>query len=210
MRNDLKSRFAALLLAGLIPLSACNAASADDSQPVRTVWKPVSIRYSYVGFTAAYSCDAAASRVKNILLALGAHPQTKVQATGCYSNRPSRNFFISITTATPVAVDARSAAHGKVDDKTIEALGLKGDFATAAFASQWRTVDLGRDPKLDLKAGDCELMQGLRDNVLPKLSVKIVDDRVQCIPHQMSLATPVLTVSTLAPMPSADEGKSPA
>ena len=70
----------------------------------RPVWKPVEIKYSYVGFTTAYNCDAFESKVKNILLALGANPLTKVQANGCIDvNRPSRNFFVTITTATPIA-----------------------------------------------------------------------------------------------------------
>src|SRR5262245_60003397 len=79
------------------------AASPDTTNSAQSVWKPVEIKDSYVGFTAAYNCDAFEAKVKNILVALGATPLTKVQANGCIDiNRPSRNFFVTITTATPI------------------------------------------------------------------------------------------------------------
>lgn len=93
----------ACIVAAVLSSSAYAAAQADAAQPVQSVWKPVEIRYSYVGFTAAYNCDAFESKMKRILQALGSPPQTKVQANGCVDlNRPSHNFFVTITTATPV------------------------------------------------------------------------------------------------------------
>ena len=91
----------------LLPL----ASHAEDSAPVQAGWKTQEIRYSYVGFTTAYDCDAMEARLKEILHALGAHEQTRVSAQGCMFSRPSRNFFITITTATPIPVtDAPKAA----------------------------------------------------------------------------------------------------
>jgi hypothetical protein len=68
-------------------------------------------------------------------------------------------------------------------------------------------VDLGRDRKLDLQPGDCELMEGLRDQVLPKMSIKVVSDAVHCTPKQLSIQTPELKVSALVALPSADKVK---
>lgn len=207
MRGVFRSGFMALLLAMLVPLSGQAAATASD-QPIQSVWKPQEIRYSYVGFTAAYGCTAAESRLKNILLALGAHPQTTVRANGCYNDRPSKNFFISIVTATPVAAaDVKPSASEQSEQALIEKLGGSKSFSSKPFPAQWQTVDLARDRKLDLQPGDCELMQGLRDSVLPKLGIKVVADGVQCTPHQLSIQTPELTVSALIPVPSADAGK---
>lgn len=208
MPSELKSRLTALLLAGLVPLAGYAASPADDAKPVQSVWKPQEIRYSYVGFTTAYNCDAAEARLKNILLALGAHPQTKVYANGCYNNRPSKSFFISITTATPVAAsDAKPSARDQTEQELIKKLGGKNTISTEPFPAQWQTVNLSRDRKLDLQPGDCELMQGLRDSVLPKLSVKIVTDRVECTPRSLSIQTPALEVSALIPVSSPDTGK---
>src|SRR5512138_631265 len=73
----------ACMLAAVLSQGAYAASPADSTQPVQSVWKPVEIKYSYVGFTTAYDCDSFESKVKNILLKLGAPPQTRVQANGC-------------------------------------------------------------------------------------------------------------------------------
>lgn len=207
MRQQFIVRFAALCVASaVLPLSAYAAVQPNDSGSVQSVWRPQEIRYSYVGFTTAYNCDAAEDKLKQILLKVGAHPQTKVRATGCNLNRPAKNFFITITTATPVAAtEAKASARSKSEQELIERLGAKKSISDEPFQATWQTVDLARDRKLDLKPGDCELMQGLRDDVLPRLAVKVVTDKVQCTPHQLDIQTPALTVSALVPMADADK-----
>lgn len=186
----------------LLPLASL---AADSSAPVQAGWKTQEIRYSYTGFTTAYDCDAAEDRIKAILKALGAHEQTRVSAQGCNFNRPSRNFFITITTATPVPVADLSKSPAQTSrDELLKRLGVAAAQLDETFPAEWKTVELSRDRKLDLEPGDCELMEGLRDHVLPKLSVKIQADRVQCIPRQVSLQTPELTVSALVPVAKPD------
>ncbi len=209
------SRLRASFLAAMCGAMLCPLASgaAENSAPVQATWKTQEIRYSYVGFTTAYDCNAAEDRLKAILRALGAHEQTRVSAQGCDFNRPSRNFFITVTTATPVPLaDAPKATNttSTSREELLKRLGVASQQLDETFPAEWKTVQLSRDRKLDLAPGDCELMQGLRDHVLPKLSVKIVADRVQCIPKQVSIQTPELTVSALVPMakPDAPVGKS--
>jgi hypothetical protein len=185
----------------LLPL----ASHAEDSAPVQAGWKTQEIRYSYTGFTTAYDCDAAEDRIKAILRTLGAHEQTRVSAQGCTLNRPSRNFFITITTATPVPVaDLAKTPAQSSRDELLKRLGVAAAKLDETFPAEWKTIELSRDRKLDLEPGDCELMEGLRDHVLPKLAVKIQADRVQCIPRQVSYSTPELTVSALVPMAKPD------
>lgn len=196
------------VLAALVLSAVARAASpADGSQPVQVVWKPVEIKYSYVGFTTAYNCDAYEAKMKNILTTLGAAPQTKVRASGCVDpNRPSRNFFVTVTTATPIPASEAKDQPNKSERELIERLtGSKDPLTADPFPAQWQTIDLHRKRDLDLEPGDCELMEGLRDDVLPKLSVKIVQDRVLCTPRSVGIATPQLTVSALVPTPKADD-----
>jgi hypothetical protein len=193
---------AALCSSLLLPLASH---AADGSAPVQAGWKTQEIRYSYTGFTTAYDCDAAEDRIKAILKALGAHAQTRVSAQGCTLNRPSRNFFITITTATPVPVADLSKTPAQTSrDELLKRLGVQAAQLDETFPAEWKTVQLSRDRKLDLEPGDCELMEGLRDHVLPKLSVKIQADDVRCIPRQVSLQTPELTVSALVPLAKPD------
>lgn len=201
--------FGAAVCGGLmLPLAG---QAAEDSAPVQATWKTQEIRYSYTGFTTAYDCDAAEDRLKAILRVLGAHEQTRVSAQGCDLNRPSRNFFITITTATPVPLaDAKPAATAKANtskEELLKRLGVASKQLDETFPAQWQTIELSRDRKLDLEPGDCELMEGLRDHVLPKLAVKIVSDRVECIPKQVSYQTPELKVSALVPLATPDAAK---
>ena len=91
------------ILAAVLSQAAYAGSPTDSAESVQSVWKPVEIKYSYVGFTTAYDCDAFEAKVKSILLKLGAAPQTRVQANGCINTRPSRNFFVTVPTATPMA-----------------------------------------------------------------------------------------------------------
>jgi hypothetical protein len=197
-----------ILMCGALMLPLAGQA-AESSAPVQATWKTQEIRYSYTGFTTAYDCDAAEDRLKAILRALGAHEQTRVSAQGCNLNRPSRNFFITITTATPVPLaDAKPTATVNTSkEELLKRLGVASKQLDETFPAEWKTVDLSRDRKLDLEPGDCELMEGLRDHVLPKLSVKIVADRVECIPRQVSVQTPELKVSALVPVATPDAAK---
>ncbi|MDY6948900.1 MAG: hypothetical protein SXG53_24665 [Pseudomonadota bacterium] len=205
--RDPVTRSRSLLLAALcggmlLPLMS---GAAENSAPVQATWKTQEIRYSYVGFTTAYDCDAAEVKLKAILRALGAHEQTRVSAQGCTFSRPSRNFFITVTTASPVPLaDAPKVASNASRDELLKRLGVASRQLDETFPAEWKTVELSRDRKLDLEPGDCELMQGLRDHVLPKLSLKIVADKVQCIPRQVSIQTPELTVSALVPAKTPD------
>lgn len=200
--------FAAVCGGMLLPLIGHSAEpTASNSAPVQAVWKTQQIKYSYTGFTTAYACDSAEDRIKAILLALGAHEQTKVKATGCNFNRPSRNFFITITTATPVPLD-EAPTKSKADvskDELLKRLGVESAKLEGTFPAEWKTVELSRNRRLNLEGGDCELMEGLKNRVLPQLAVKVISSRVQCIPRQVSIQAPELTVSALVPMAKPDE-----
>ncbi|HEY7639155.1 MAG TPA: hypothetical protein VH814_05490 [Steroidobacteraceae bacterium] len=196
----------ACVLAALLS-QAAYAGSPDAAKPVQAVWKPVEIKYSYVGFTTAYNCDSFEQKVRSILLTLGAPEQTRVQANGCIDvTRPSRNFFVTINTATAIpASEAKEPADKATRELAERLTGKKDPLKTEPFPAEWKTVALSRDRRLDLQPGDCELMEGLTKDVLPKLSVKIISDRVQCTPNNLSIATPELKVSALVPLPKADE-----
>jgi hypothetical protein len=48
-------------------------------------------------------------------------------------------------------------------------------------------------------------MEGLRDRVLPKLGIKVTEDRLRCTPNQLGITTPQLTVSALVATKSPDQ-----
>jgi hypothetical protein len=186
-----------ILVAALLSTFVPAALAASDRESVPSRWQPVEIRYSYTGFTTAYQCDAFETKLRRILGTLGAHPNTKVQASGCIPGRPERNFFVTITTARPVPVTEPVDRNAESRQELLQRLGVADATLSEQFAAAWQTVDLSRERQLDLQPGDCELMDGLRREVLPRLSVKIVSDRVRCMPNQLDVRTPELVVSAL-------------
>jgi len=205
MKTAIHRRLVGIGASAALALAAVASAHAEDA-PVQSNWKLQEITYSYVGFTTAYDCDAAEAKIKSILLKLGAHPNTKVSATGCAFNRPERNFFVKITAATPVpSSEIATTPADQSREELLKRLGKTSEFATDAFPATWKTVDLSKDRRLNLRPGDCELMEGLRDKVLPKLGMKVTEDRLACTPNQLSITTPQLTVSALVPVKSPDE-----
>ena len=203
MKNRIQRTLLGAGLGAAITLAALPL-QAEDA-PVQSAWKVQEITYSYVGFTTAYNCDSAETKIKSILTTLGAHPNTKVRATGCPSNGPSRNFFVNITAATPVPADeAKPSSSDESKQALLKRLGVKSDISTDQFPATWKSVDLSTDRKLDLRPGDCELMEGLRDKVLPKLGIKVTEDRLSCTPNQLGITTPKLVVSALMAQKSPD------
>jgi hypothetical protein len=101
--------------------------------------------------------------------------------------------------------EAKEPANKATKELTERLTGKKDPLQTDPFPAQWKTVDVSRDRKLDLEPGDCELLEGLKKEVLPKLSVKVIEDRVSCTPHDLSIQTPQLTVSALVALPKADD-----
>jgi hypothetical protein len=192
------------ILAVLLSPAAYAASPTDGA--VQSVWKPIEIKYSYIGYVTAYECDSFERKVRSILLAVGAAPQTRVKANGCIGTRPSRNFFVTVTTATPIPASEAKEPEDKATKELTERLtGKKDPLQTDPFPAQWKTVDLSRDRRLNLEPGDCELLEGLSKEVLPKLSVNIVTNRVTCAPNTLSIQTPPLTVTALVALPKADE-----
>lgn len=183
------------------------APSLRPEQVIQSLWQPQEINVTYHGFTTAYDCRALEDRVKRILLAVGAHPNTQVVARGCDFNRISRTAFIRIQTATAVPVTPElleELAKDQSKQELIKRVGGKNRRDMDEFPAAWQRVELSRNRRIGLSPGDCELMKLLRDDVFGKLAVKVVEDDVDCVPNQVSLITPKLTVEALMPAPTAE------
>lgn len=189
----------------LIGLAICGPSLAADEAAITSKWQVQEINFSYVGFTTAYDCTSVADKIKAILTTLGAHPETQVRATGCPTARPSRTFFVRVTAAMPVpAADVKLTDADKSREELLKRLGVKNEFEKEEFPAAWKSIELSKDRRLDLRPGDCELIEELHDEVLPKLGVKIEEERISCTPNQLSLQPPYLRVSALVPLKSPD------
>ena len=193
----LSTLFLASICAGLLlPLAAFAEQSAPSAQ---AKWRAQEIRYTYNGISNAYNCDSAERRLRDILLALGAHEQTRVKARGCEPRGVATSFFITITTATPLPLGSASAgaSNGPEQRALLAALDLKPD---ETFVAELKVIDLSQQRQLKLQPGDCELLRGLRNNVLPQLSMKVVRDDINCNSNGVGRQRSGLTVAALVPV----------
>lgn len=196
-----------LTTALLAPLLAAGALQGAEDSTIAAVWKPVDVQFSYHGFTTSYSCDGLEQRVAQILGVLGAHPNTRVAATGCPTNGPSDHAFVHITGGLPMpAADAKPVASGdKSRAELLQRLGVKPSMDQDQFPATRKVIDLSRERQARLEPGDCELMEQLSREVFPKLGLKVVDGDSRCFPNQLPISTPRMKVSALIKAPAADE-----
>ena len=71
--------------------------AADGAAPVMAVWVEQKIDFTYVGFTAHYSCDGLKGKVNSILKEIGARPGFKLTARGCMNPRHGAEWATFIT-----------------------------------------------------------------------------------------------------------------
>jgi hypothetical protein len=200
-------RYVSQLAATAVLLHAPMLYAASDADAVIAKWQPVDIEFSYLGMTTFYSCDSLEWKLQALLKVIGAHPQTQVSATGCESDGPSRHAFVHISGGVPAPASSVPASTPQDSSKQalIKRAGGAPTLEQTEFPATRQTIDLGQGRTTLFEAGDCELMEQLARDVLPKLGTTTVQNTVRCFPGHVPLTTPSLKVDVLVKTRSADE-----
>jgi hypothetical protein len=192
----------AALLMSLGVISATHAQEA--TQPVKAVWQVQEIFLSYLGFTSFYSCDGMRDRVSDWMKQIGAQDRSVVSIAGCdRASGPARTPSVRILIATPVAATPEAIAANANDPKRAAALAklqkrVKTPLQDGTFDATRKTVVLlSKETPMVGAAGDCELLENLRDQVLKKVDARVVKDNLGCSPHQGTVGNPQLEVEVL-------------
>jgi hypothetical protein len=179
---------------GLLMVLASSAAVRADDAGVQAVWTPKKLQFTYMGFTARYSCDGLSDKVKRVLLDLGARPDLKVTATGCSGGfgRPSRFPGVSATVQVLQPVGDQSPGPD-----------------TQVIGTHWKNVVVA--PKGDPlnAAGDCELTEQIKQRILPMFATRNVDYSSTCIPNQLQVGGTRLSADVLIADPPPVPAKTP-
>jgi hypothetical protein len=177
------------------PPAAAAAAAAEGEAAVSAVWKPRELRFVFMGFTAHYSCDGLQDKMRRTLLMLGARPDLSVNEYGCAGGLDRPSPFPSV--------------HIKVN--VLQAAAAAGEAAAGAppaptVSAHWKLVDFTarRDP-LDV-AGDCELIEQIKQRILPLFTTRNVQYESTCIPNQYVVGGTHLKAEVLV-ADKADTGK---
>jgi hypothetical protein len=172
------------LLAGVLmalPLPGATAAAVVAVEPGSTAaqWHPQKLNFSYSGFTTLYTCDGIEDKVRDILLAFGARKDVKVHARGCVepNNRPSKFAWVAVEFSSLVPVSDPAA--------------------TDTVPASWTKVQIAPNRPLFMGAGECELVEQMRDVLQKGFQLRNTDYRVSCVPHQVSIADYSVTTEAL-------------
>jgi len=158
------------------------------------VWTPKELRFTYMGFTSHYSCDGLRDKISSTLLKFGARKDLVVNEISCGAGMgrpspfPAVSIKMNVLTPAPEKTDPNAAA------------------ATPTVTTHWKLVDLAasRDP-LDV-AGDCELIEQIKQRILPLFTARDVEYKSSCVPNQLQLGSTQLKAQFLvadAPAPKA-------
>ena len=199
----------------LVPLAAVAqsseaGASPDAPAPVAAVWVEKKIDFTYVGYTAHFSCDGLERKVSQILAEIGARPGYKVTARSCFNPRHGVEWtpMLNIVAAMPQPATPELLAELAKDTSKSELAAKAGGKpppvaeATAEFPARTRRIDFRDSQTGLLQPGDCELVDEMRDAVFVPLGAKIVVNRMACVPHQLNNGIIVLSIDVLEPVPS--------
>lgn len=169
-------------------------ATAESKAPEAAVWAPKEARFIFQGFTAHYSCDGLAHKVREALLQLGARPDLSVREVPCSSpfGRPDPFPGVTIRMQVLVPLDSKSAPPG-----------------AEPVPARWKNVTLRVDRDPVFAAGDCELIEQIKHSLLPLFTTRNVDYTSNCIPNQLEVGGTRLRTDVLVPVPSAAPGAAP-
>lgn len=197
-------------LAGL--LADARAAQPASPEPVQAIWKHQEISFFFQSQTTFYSCSSLEAKLKRILRALGAQSRVRVRSIECLSSPGvARAPRVTVNVVAPVEATPDAVAERDKDKSTRElAARVRGEEQDPAyfapFPAQWQRVSLGRS-KPGLEPGDCDLLDQVRRQILPKLAVRVLKDQVHCPRDQVSVGQPQLEIEALVALPKPDEKK---
>jgi len=157
----------ALVMCGFSMMAFAGEPSAAD--PEQGVWQKHEYSFEYFGFTTTYSCDGLAGKLRLLLIAAGARADAKSISGAC-----ARGF------------DAPDKlARASLRFYTLAPVG-NGDNASPAISGVWRSVAFADRSPREVGLGDCELIEQFRDKVLPMFTTRNIDNKMTCVPHQLS------------------------
>jgi hypothetical protein len=190
---------ACLAMLALSMASVAIAERTDELEDrVEAVWLAQRLTFQYHSEGRMYRCDVLEYKITRILAQFGARDRIVVHGVAC------RDFAgvvqLEVLMESPVIAteeNIRAITDYDSEDELIARLNgvtLPSAENIERFPAVWESITLLRAPKIHLEAGDCALVQQLRRQILPKMSVQIVKDieRVDC-----TQASPRLTVRAL-------------
>ena len=142
-------------------------AAPPTGEVITGAWQHHHASFSYYGITSLYSCDALESNVRSLLEYLGARKGATVSANGCSRGPsvPTRNALIEVDFyALAPATDSQDAVQ-----------------------AQWAPAVVNSTHPYFMGRGDCELIEQMKDLITKNFSLRDLNYRTDCTPHEITL-----------------------
>jgi hypothetical protein len=176
--NDYNGRVVAAVIAFALAAPAhadiIRLAVAPDDNEIEAIWRVQQLQFDYYSPNTSYSCGALQKKIRTILQAVGVHESVVVEVR-CDGHEPVSAVRVYISFAAPIeATEENILAATSFESHELLAARLRGIALPTStdierFAASWRRISLMR---LRLKSGDCDLLNGLRGQVFPKLRIR--------------------------------------
>jgi len=154
-------------------------------EPAQGVWQKHEYSFQFLGFTTTYSCDGLASKLKVLLIAAGARADAKSTSDGCVGGYGSPETF----------------ARANLKFHTLAPIG-NGENASPPISGAWHSVVIADRSPREVAPGDCELIEQFRDKLLPMFTTRNIDNRMTCVPNQLSGSVINLKFEVFAGLPA--------
>jgi hypothetical protein len=193
-----------------VTLSSSAAAGPPSPNPTRAlqiveaVWRVQSLRFAYSGYATVYSCDSLLEKVRDILQGVGARETMRIRSWGCTDM--VTHGFMEITLESPVEATRENVQALTTYDSTQQLVArIRNERLDSAadlprFPATWKTVSM-KDKPLKLGPSDCELVEQLRRDVFPRMSIRVDRDRLRCSAAFGNIGQPQLRVAALVAVP---------
>jgi len=174
----------AALLAGAAAAQTPDA-GAIAAQPGS--WQTHQQNFWYMGFTSTYSCDGLTDQLRVLFKQLGARDDIKIVPLCTRElGRPDKMAQAGLTFSSLQPAAAAAAASAPAADQSVP--------------GTWRHVEWAPHKPYQLGGGDCELIEQVRDKILPLFSTRNLVNKVSCVPHQDSGNQYFLSFDVFAPV----------
>jgi hypothetical protein len=178
-------------------LVAVLAASTAHGKPITAIWRVQQVQFSYYSPSVSYSCSGLQKRIRSILHAVGAHESIVVNM-GCIGDELVTSTSAIISFEAPVeATDENVRVATTFQPHQVLAAQMHGMALPSAtdierFPAAWQRISLRL---LRLTRGDCDLLDALRQQVLPGLRIRnatgfgcpVKSSRIQQVPRVEAL-----------------------
>jgi hypothetical protein len=208
----------AIVTAAIGPLAYANpplASPVPAAEPLDAIWRIERVELEYRSFNTYYSCAALEAKLTAILRAVGVHENIVVDVR-CPGRGFVRDARAYVNLLVPVAATADNVRAATTYDAQTELtarlrnIQLPSANDLPRFAAEWRTISLTRDSNLRLDSADCDLLEAVRDQIFPKLAIRVTRDKLHCTSWSPARLRPTLEVAALMPRHSARSSTEPA